>query len=333
MLGLISIFLVEWVNSVVVEACNPNRAERLTNEDLVRYENCIKEFSCKYVYTHHTSSKKPLTQKVRESMTRNVKLSAYKSLLDPGNKDIFETNDEKFVDYDTQIFNLARDEVWKNISTKKPAILHQSLASYIKSIGEISCGAIRGTCWLVSAMLVITNHYAYMSIKMERDKLQYRNSPMKVKFDYFYPGQPEQVVTVEVDEEGDPQLESQHLDYKFLRLTENESLRDRVRLGSVVRSRQLHEGLVIIVGHHPVGSEMHEETCVVVSTRSWRGKLQKRHETCAGVHMTSAETQKVNEKYQERLPYDTTLFIGASGSPVFDLKGNIVVMHTQRYIH
>ncbi len=76
---------------------------------------------------------------------------------------------------------------------------------------------------------------------------------------------------------------------------------------------------------------MHEETCVVVSTRSWREKLQERHVTCAGVHMTSAETQEVNERYQERLPYDTTLFSGASGSPVFDLNGNIVAMHTQGY--
>ncbi len=322
---------MEWVNSVVVEACNPSRAERLANEDLVRLENYIKEFSSKYVYTHHTSSKQPLTEKVRKSMTRNVKSSAYKNLLDPRNKDTFEPNDEKFVDNDTQIFNFARDEVLKNISTKKPAILYQSLASYIKSIGQISCGRIRGTCWLVSDMLVITNHHVYLSINKERDELQNLNLPITVTFDYYYPGQTEQVVNVEVDEEADPQLESPHLDYKFLRLNENESLRDRVRLGPVVRNRQLHDGVVIIVGHHPVGSQMHGETCVVVSTHSWCEKLQERHAICAGVHMTRAESRKVNEGYQERLPYDTTLFSGASGSPVFDLKGNIVAMHAQGY--
>ncbi len=315
---------------MVVEACNPSRAERLANEDLVRLENYIKEFSSKYVYTHHTSSKEPLTQKVRKSMTRNVKSSAYENLLDPQNKDTIEINNEKFVDNDTQVFNFARD-ILKNTSTKKPAILYEPLASYIKSIGEISCGRIRGTCWLVSDRLVITNHHVYMSINTERDELQNLNLPITVTFDYFYPGQTEQVLTVEVDEEGDPQLESPHLDYKFLRLKENEGLRNRVHLGSVVRNRQLHEGLVIIVGHHPVGSQMHEETCVVVSTHSWREKLQERHAICAGVHMTSAETQEVNDSYQERLPYDTTLFSGASGSPVFDLKGNIVAMHTQGY--
>ena len=322
---------MEWVNSVVVDACNPSRAERLPNEDLVRLENYIKEFSSKYVYTHHTSSKEPLTQKVRESMTKNVKSSAYENLLDPRKKDTIETNDEKFVDKDTQIFNSAKDEVLKNISTKKPAILHKYLASYIKSIGQISCGSTRGTCWLVSDMLVITNHHVYMLINTERNELQNLNLPITVTFDYFYPGQTEQVVTVEVDEEKDPQLESPLLDYKFLRLKENERLRDRVPLGQVVRNRQLHEGLVIIVGHHPAGSQMHEETCVVVSSHSWREKLQERHVICAGVHMTSAETQEVNESYEKRLPYDTTLFSGASGSPVFDLNGNIVAMHTQGY--
>ena len=316
---------------MVVEACNPSRAERLANEDLVRLEIYIKEFSSKYVYTHRTSSKELLTEKVRKSMTRNVKSSAYENLLDPRNKGTFETTDEKFVDNDTQIFNFAKNEVRKNISTKRPAILHKDLASYINSIGQISCGRIRGTCWLVSDMLVITNHHVYMSINTERDELQNPNLPITVTFDYFYPGETEQGVTVEVDEQRDPQLESPHLDYKFLRLKENEGLRDRVHLGSVVRNRQLHEGLVIIVGHHPVGSEMHEETCVVVSSHSWREKLQERHAICAGVHMTSAESQEVNVRYQERLAYDTTLFSGASGSPVFDLNGKIVALHTQGY--
>ena len=37
------------------------------------------------------------------------------------------------------------------------------------------------------------------------------------------------------------------------------------------------------------------------------------------------------EKYKGCLPYDTSLFTGASGSPVFDLNGNIVAIHTQGY--
>ena len=316
---------------MIVEACNPSRTESLANEDLVRLEEYIKEFSAKYVYTHHASRKQPLTEKVRKSMTANVKSSAYENLLNPQNNNKFGRNDGKFVDTDTQIFNFARDEVFKNFSTKKPAILHEHLASYIRSIGQISCGRIRGTCWLVNDTLVITNFHVYMMINHERDELQNLNLPITVTFDYFYSAQTEHFVTVEVDEGRDPQLENPHLDYKFLCLRENEGLRDRVRLGTIVRSCPLHEGLVIIVGHHPAGSKMQEETCVVVRNHLWREKLQQRHAICAGVHMTTAEILESNERFRECLPYDTSLFSGASGSPVFDLNGNIVAMHTQGY--
>ena len=48
--------------------------------------------------------------------------------------------------------------------------------------------------------------------------------------------------------------------------------------------------------------------------------------------MTNEHLLRVNEYRQQGcLAYDTTLFSGASGSPVFDLNGNIVAMHTQGY--
>ena len=40
---------------------------------------------------------------------------------------------------------------------------------------------------------------------------------------------------------------------------------------------------------------------------------------------------RLAEKYKDCLPYDTSLFTGASASPVFDLNGNIVAIHTQGY--
>ncbi len=113
-------------------------------------------------------------------------------------------------------------------------------------------------------MLVITNYHVYVSINEERDELQNVNLPITVTFDFFYPGQTEHVVTVEVDEEHDPQLESPHLNYKFLRLKEKDGLRNRVRLGPIVRCRSVQEGQVIIYGH-PVEKEMQEDICIVHS--------------------------------------------------------------------
>ena len=93
-------------------------------------------------------------------MTANVKSSAYKNLL-RRNKSKINRNRGKFVDDDQQIFNLARDDLSKNASTKIPAILLHNVGSCMKSIGQISCGRKVGTCWLVKDMWIITNHHVY----------------------------------------------------------------------------------------------------------------------------------------------------------------------------
>ena len=309
----------------------------LQNEDLVSLAKHIKEFPSSNVYTLPSSSKEPLTDNDRKTMTANVKSSAYKTLLSP-NKSKIHANNEKFVNEDQQIINFANDDLYKNPTTKIPARLLKSLDKNMKSIGQISCGNVRGTCWLVIDMLVMTNLHVYRQFNKEREDRQNPNLPITVSFDYLHPGQREHVVTVEVDEVRDPRLENPHLDYKFLRLKENEGLRGRDPLGPLVRSRPLQDGLVIILGH-PAGSEMHEETCVVVSSHSWREKLQKRHQAVS-LHMTNDDLLRARarmhescEKYQNQgcLPYDTSLFSGASGSPVFDVNGNIIAMHTQGY--
>ena len=292
------------------------------------------------MYTHRASSKDPLTEKLCESMTRNVKTSAYEKLLKPENKRKSQSNDGKFAgEYedrneqffnDTQLRNYAREDVFKNASTKIPARLSEPLGAYIKSIGQIACGRIRGTCWLVTDSIVMTNYHVYMATNKERRECQDPNLPITVSFDYLHSGQKEQIVTVKVDEESDPQIESAPLDYKLLRLKEDSRLSNRVRLGSIVRNRP-SQGLVVIVGH-PAGEEMQQETCVVVGDQPWRDKLEQRHVRTQGMHMTNERLLQVN-KYEEQrcLAYDTTLFCGTSGSPVFDLNGNIVAMHTQGY--
>ena len=326
---------------MVENACNPSTAEKLPNyEDLACLEKYIEEFSASYVYTHRASSKDPLTEKLCESMTRNVKTSAYENLLNPESTCKSESNegqfageyehqDEQFFN-DTQLRNYAREDVFKNASTKMPARLLEPLGSYTKSIGQIACGRMRGTCWLVTDSVVMTNHHVYMAINTERIEREDPHLPITVSFDYLRPGQNEQIVTVKVDEERDPQVESAQLDYKFLRLEEDEGLKNRVPLGPIVRNRQ-SQGLVVIVGH-PAGAVMHQETCVVVGDQPWRGKLEQRYRQTQGMHMTNERLLQVNRYEEQRcLAYDTTLFYGTSGSPVFDLNGNIVAMHTQGY--
>ena len=300
----------------------------------------METFFAKYVYTRPASSKDLFTEKVRRTMTANVKSSAYKNLL---GRDRSESNRNggKFVDNDQQILNFARDDLSKNVSTQKPAILLRRIGSCIESIGVISCGKKVGTCWLVKDLLIITNHHVYRVLIEERINLGKPNLPITVSFDFFDPDSPEHVQTVEVDEEKDPEIQSFQLDYIFLRLKKDKALTGRVCLGSIVRNRRLQEGLVTIVGH-PAGREMLEETCVVVSNHSWRTRIEQRHEkfrqmnpghlqASPGLHLANERLLQSTER-KERLPYDTSLFSGASGSPVFDLNGNIVAIHTQGYV-
>ncbi len=324
------IFLEGWayVDAVIEELCSPNSTERLTSEKLVTVEKCIKEVSPSYVYSRQISAKKPFTENVRQAMTENVKKSARTSFL--GNNDYKpHTNGGKFVNEDQQIFNFARSEVFKNASTQKPARLNETLASYMRSVGQIVCGSIQGTCFLVTDELVLTNYHVYRMIQKERNKPGNSNLTITVSFDYLHPGQTDHVHIVEIDEHRHPKLENPYLDYKFFYL--KEGLTNRVPLGQLIRNWQLSDGRVIILGY-PEGKEMQEEVCVVVGYRAMQETIKKRHEQCNGVHMTNAQLLDRTERYQGGLSYDTTLFSGSSGSPIFEMNGNIVAMHTQGYL-
>ncbi|CAB4020574.1 tetratricopeptide repeat 28-like [Paramuricea clavata] len=309
------------------EACNSSRTERLRMEDLVLIGNHI-EISASYVYSRQISTKEPFTEKVRKAMTEDVKKLAYTNLLGANDQEPGR-NDGEFVSKDQQIFNFARSEVFKNASTQKPARLNVHLVSYMKSIGQIACGKIRGTCFLVTDALVITNCHVYRMINDERTELGNPNLPITVRFDYLYPEQKEHN-TVEVDEAKDTTLENPLLDYKLFRLKQSEGLTDRVPLGPMVRNWQLSDGRVVILGH-PEGKEMQEEVCVVVGCNARLDTMNKRHKQCSGVHMTNLQLMCNDIIYQDFLPYDTSFFSGASGSPVFEMNGNIVAMHTQGY--
>ena len=291
-------------------------------------EKYIEEISRLYVYTRQISAKKPFTVNVRKAMTENVKTSARTSLL--GNNDHKpRTNDGKFVNEDQQIFNFARNEVFKNASTQKPARLNEPLASYMRSVGQIACGRIQGTCFLVTGELVLTNYHIYRMIQEERKKPGNSTLTITVSFDYLYPRQTKHVHTVEIDEHRHPKLENPYLDYKFFYL--NEGLMDRVPLGPMVRNWQLSDGRVVILGH-PEGKEMQDEVCIVVGYRAMLERIRERHELFSGIHMTNAQLLYRTERYQGDLSYDSTLFSGSSGSPVFEMNGNIVAMHTQGYL-
>lgn len=316
------------------EACNPNRTEGYSLDELVLIEKYIK-ISPSYVYSRQISPKEPFNKDVSNIMTKNVKELAYTTFLSK-NDDKPRGNFGKFNSRDEQLLNFAKDELVKNGSTQKPAKLNIDLVSYMKSIGRILYNGVHcGTCFLVADKLVITNYHVYMIIIDERIKLGNSDLPITVQFiDYQDPEQTERIVTVDVDEERDTKLENYRLDYKFFRL--KQSLTDRhILLGPMVRNWQLLDGLVVILGY-PGTKKMQEEVCTIIGS-SMNETITKRRYKCTGVHMTNAQSLQDLERklptasVQDCLSYDTTLFNGASGSPVIDMNGNIVAMHTQGY--
>ena len=323
------IFSEEWarVDALIEQAENPSSLERFTTEDLVRVKKHI-EIAHSYVFPREISAKKPFTKEARKVMTEYVKQSAYKSLLGQNDEES-EGNVSKFANGDDKIYNFARSDVFKNASTQKPARLNKAFTSYMKSIGQIVCGSVRATCFLVTSDLVITNYHVYRMIAHEREQLENPNLPIQVLFDYLYYDKTK-IVTVEVDKEQNANLENPYLDYKFFRLKRNEGLKGREPLGPKVRNWQLSDGRVVILGHSE-GKEMQEEVCVVVGYRAMQERIRERHEQCTGVHMTNSKLLHKTEDCQGTLSYDTTFFGGSSGSPVFEMNGYIVAMHTQAY--
>ena len=320
---------MEKIKEIFDKVSNPSKTATLpTTEDLVELKEYMKEYQFSYVYSNEALGNNLWNVEVRKSMTRCVKSLARTNLLDQDIEE-GEGNNENFVNVaDQEIINHARQELKKNKSTSKPAILLQHLGKFLKFIGRISCGSKSGTCWVVSRQLVITCYHVYSSFMEERNSNS--DLPIEVLFNYFHAERRENLEKITIDEERDPKIGSSALDYKFLRLRENSYFENHDGLGEQVKNWTSEKQLVVIVGH-PGGNEMLEETCVAIKNSSCDEQLKQRQNNI-GLHMTNDDRLRANQ-YQEKgcLSYDTTLFSGSSGSPVFDLNGNIVAMHLQGY--
>ena len=307
------------------EAREPGTADMLSPEVFVAL---VEIAQASYVYSYKAPIEQPLTEEIRKSMSTDVKNKAHKTLL----------FDSECGQDDQSIFNLARNNYSKNASTLRPAWLLGCLHEYSKSVGRIVCGAVQATCFLVKSDMIITNHHVYRDLYSQLDKSADPTVPNKVEisFDYVRAEETDNITVVEVDKIQflNPKYGSQVLDYVFLQLTENQT--SRIALGPMIRNHDLHDSLMTVIGY-PEGREEVEETCVVVSNHLWRQELLERvwvnradiADIDSSFHMCKVAI--ISEEYQERVPYDTSLFRGSSGSPVFDMNGHIVALHAQGF--
>ena len=223
----------------------------------------------------------------------------------------------------------------------------------MRSVGCLICGTIQGTCFLVAKDAIITSYHIVNMINEARAKATGKQNKLAhdniyIYFDYLVAHQlsPQfSLPPVKVDETGG--LGNPHLDYAVLKLEESKVLKGRIPLGPEVRNVVPNSGIVTIVGH-PEGREMFEDVCRIIPrhqsnvTEVLRSRAEKKARHCRKNPATCSDVNdfaKCVHMYRGRdvshsrhqVAYDTTLFEGSSGSPVFNEDGHIVAMHTQGY--
>lgn len=245
--------------------------------------------------------------------------------------------DDQQHQYEKVISDLARAQFATQHSVARPARLTKALALFVDSIGKIGCGNITATCFLLSPNVVITNDHVirmFINARLSSDPRPYRD--IFVVFDFEQAGQTSYHTYIKVRPlmtAGN--LFSSHLDYAILQL--EESLKDKTPLGQYVRCSVPERGLVTIIGH-PGSREKLEETSMILPekqrTKEIEGRIQDELKQwqledsavkCIHMHGVAWNNNRV-------MTYDVgTMFEGSSGSPVFNMSGEIVALHSAGY--
>ena len=252
---------------------------------------------------------------------------AYSMLLDPKR---FKSAGDK------DILSLDKKEFSNKISgsTAKPAWLLPLLGKAMRSVGLLTYGSVQATCFFIKPDKIITNYHVVREIG------KHHLTKIKVSFSEYLRDDIStgNQVWVEVDEEwvGQTPIHSEKLDYIILSLKHHATLPDRQPLGNLVRRSVPRDGLVTIIGH-PQNRPKLEETCVVVPNDQWLNEFQKRFENNRKpppgfdyeLHQFKQHLESKNRDHW--LSYVTSFLEGASGSPVFDMDGHVIGMHTHGY--
>ena len=272
-----------------------------------------------------------LTAEIVKGRIGIVKSNAYSTLLKPAKER--QEGDKRL--------GIVAQKIAKKIPRARPARLLRPLSKHMRSVGCLVCGEVEATCFLISSNIVITSFHAYLAINNARKNGKKSDwKKIKVFFDYLDP-ESECLGEEEVHEGSKfprPRIYNAKLGYVCFRLRKSSSLEKRVPLGQYVRNQALGDvkGLVAIIGH-PLGLEKLEEMCAVVPHYSLRdqplGGFQETRPDSLAIdkfyHVVKADIMP--ENYEPRSPYDTCFLLGSSGSPVFNMHGDIIAMHAQGY--
>ena len=250
--------------------------------------------------------------------------------------------------FEKSLEKLAKVEFANNKVISRPVRFTKTLCELYNSIGYLKCGGVRATCFLVSSDMIATNWHVVRDIEIARNSsTPYDHSEVYVYFDYETNGGP---LSNGIGHKLKPlsyegNVICTRLDYAFLFF--EECVVGKVVLGDRVRCKVPEQGKVCVVGH-PRGEEKQDELCLILPRHDNRrsSELERRYEendlhcrnnqsSCAlaylgqeCVHSHQSSLQQLRDETNV-VTYDVgSMFEGSSGAPVFDMKCNIVALHT-----
>ena len=317
------------VDSVVSE---PPR-KKMKKSDRIELNEKLREKNALYVFS---KSIKKLSKKEKISEMREcLEARALCTLVGPKHRGV------------KSLEKLTKVQYANHNVISRPVRFTKALCELYDSIGFLQCGTVFATCFLVSDDMIATNwHVVNDILKARRSSLPADHSTVSVHFDH------ENYKNIRVPLPNGHKVKNlsskyniicQPLDYALLYL---EKRVERKTLGEFVQCKVPQQGIVCVVGH-PGGKEKQDELCPILplhlerslelESRFDKGELhcKNNQSDCAlsyagqkCVHYHQSKLQKLCEE-EKALTYDVgSFFHGASGSPVFDMMGNIVALHT-----
>ena len=284
-----------------------------------------------------SKSSETLSSKERWDEMRNcIKRNAKSTLVDHSKRN----------KYEQEIQRIVREQFANRKNIARPAKLRKHIADIFPSVGQIVCGTIHATCFLVTEDMVITNNHVAEDIRKcqldhsDRDGHQL----ITTDFDIDEPGQSNASGAIEVARLDDPRnIRSEALDYAFLALKSKPE--GKIPLGDKVKMHVPESGLLVIVGH-PDGREKLDDTCTIIPKayrqKEVRQRVRKEETKCLeNPQECNLNNNRVNNNHFDDpvkstgvdndviITYDTSnMFGGSSGSPVINTSGEIVAIHS-----
>ena len=253
-------------------------------------------------------------------------------------------------EYEKEIPLIAREQFAHRTNVARPAKVSKHIANIFPSVGRIVCGTIQATCFLVTEDMVITNNHVAEDIRKCQLDHSDRDGHRLITVD-FGAGQNNESGVIDVASLDDPRnILDESLDYAFLAL--KSKAENKTPLGDRVRSQVPNIGLLFIIGY-PQNDTLMDDTAVIIPKDQRFREISRRTEEqemkclenpqecihgnqydgnvkCIHLYNPAVNIAAKNDVIAS---YDTsTMFHGSSGSPVVNISGEIVAIHSCGYM-